>query len=183
MKLKVLILLLTFSLAGCDFFGRQSKEPEHIQAADAVMDKIIKDAKTRYKMKYYGGGGKLLHDINYISLTFELCGNSLELDEVRCLYVDLIERYTKVVNEDERARPYLHHYPFPAEDLRITILLSDKNRDYFKGDVISLVRIGENGEVLYKKFNSQTKMYEKVHVETYEEAKRIVAAGGPPPQG
>ncbi len=84
------------------------------------------------------------------------------------------------VDSTEELRPYLISYPFPEENLEVSISyleFSSTQEEYQekeKGKQRVDFVFGARGKIFYDFYSLIYKKYETVHVEDYEEAKRIV---------
>lgn len=105
-------------------------------------------------------------------VSFNSCA-SVNIEQARKLYIDIIEEYLRYVNEDEEVRPYLHNYPFTPVNLYFLLGFRENNQSIKgEGHVASIV-ISRN-IVYYDAYHTNSKKLYNLHKETYEEALSIV---------
>ena len=65
-----------------------------------------------------------MDDINTVDLSFRAL-KRLDVEKSRELLVACIEELVGYINSDQEVRAYLNHYPFTAEDIRLSISFYD----------------------------------------------------------
>ncbi|QVL57784.1 MAG: hypothetical protein KFB93_01535 [Simkaniaceae bacterium] len=139
-----------------------------------VSREIADELSNRHKIYFSGSGGDINEKIKKLSLSFN-CFRELKLEEARGLLINCAEMYLKEINSNNELKEYLHARPFTAKDIELTIYIF--NADGRNLDIDHLCVAGTvYGEVQYKKWKSEYSM-EKILVESFEEAVRIVREG------
>jgi hypothetical protein len=90
------------------------------------------------------------------------------IENGRELLIAAVQEFITAVNEDERIRPYLKHYPFGPENIAIRIFLQnpDGSKLSFGLHVISACE----GILRYNIDDPEGPLFKTLLVETYEEA-------------
>lgn len=153
------------------------QEFDYEKEADAVTAQVAKKIETETGLKLIGTGGGMMGQIHSMALSFA-CYGDVSMEESRELLVYCVEEYLSAINQNEKIRPYLSHYPFTARGLEITIFI--KQKDGREPPMGFLTVVGEiNGKNSYKIRQPGYPSMKKVHQEPYEEAKKLVVQNDP----
>ena len=134
-----------------------------------------KQISARNNLQYIGsGGGNTDGKIRMSSLSFSI-RKPLTKNEARRLIVACIQEYLQIINEDEKLRPALLHYPFTAADVELSVdsKYPDGSRVY--DPYIGLV-YNANCKIYYRSNDPENEYkYKLKEEETFEEALKILA--------
>lgn len=108
--------------------------------------------------------------VNSITLVFDSREENVPIERARSLFVKSVEDYLSRINDDEKLRPYLSHYPFiqSGVNFRISFQATKKNEIY-------LVFLS-HGKIIYMTKDENQAPLVKLSEESYEEAREIVMA-------
>lgn len=172
-----LLLLVPVLLFFKNFQGRK-EQPEHVKIASEIMADCIQDINKTYGTSCYGSGGSFLDGVKIISLSFSARDMNLTIDESRVLVVNTVEKLLKRVNDDERIRPHLEHFPFTSNGAEVSISFHDDNGERVGEDFVAYVSTNEKGRVYYSTYDHSAEKLKNLHEESYAEAVRIVREQG-----
>jgi len=113
--------------------------------------------------------------VNSITLVFDSQEENVQTARARCLFVKSVEDYLNRINDDEKLRPYLSHYPFTHTGINFRISFRSTEKDD-----IYLVFLS-HGKIIYMTKDKNQVPLVKLSEETYEEAREIVMAGAERP--
>ena len=138
-----------------------------------------KQISARNNLQYSGsGGGNTDGKIRMSSLSFSI-RKPLTKNEARRLIVACIQEYLQIINEDEKLRPALLHYPFTAADVELSVNSKYPDGSRVYDPYIGMVFNGNNNGKVYIYYSSndpdQEYKYKLEEKETYEEALKILA--------
>ena len=160
-----------------------SQSSNHIKEASRILNEYSKEIKEKYGLFTIGSGGAMMNDVKELDLHFEGI-SKITVSEARKLYIDIVEGLIEKVNNDKKARPYLHEYPFTYKNVKIRINFF-KSPDFCMANrvdngFVSSISILQNGFVCYYTYDytkEEYKRFIKLHKEPYEEALKIVQKG------
>lgn len=145
-----------------------------VAAGGAIMSRVSKQLCSEYDMRVMGSGGKLMKNIEELSLIFEV-RRCLTRDEARLLLVTAVETLIAEMNQDERARPFLADFPASVANVQITIVIHDLGgQPTSDPDIGAVATMGD--QVVYLTFDPEPpNLILKKTQEAYHEAKEKVA--------
>lgn len=169
----LLIVFCTVIYVGC---GNRYVPPRYIVIADEIKDEVEAKMIERYK-KYQlavtSDTGGMAGGVNLIGLSFRVTG-PLSKEELRVVFVDSVEMFLTMLNENEEIRPFLKNYPYTIDGIDNTIFVFDKNGDKLFYPNISIVG-NVRGKVKYVTNDKENQYkYKTEEKESYEEALKIV---------
>ena len=170
MKILFNILLVLYSFC-------YSQQSNHGKEASRILSEYSNEMKEKYGLFAIGSGGAMMNDIKQLNLDLEGI-KKLTISEARKLYVTLIEDLINKVNNDKKARPYLHDYPFTQKNINI-IMAFFKSRpfitkNYINNDNVAFIFMIK-GKIYYKTYDHlKSKKFILIYEEPYEEALKIV---------
>lgn len=148
---------------------------------EALLDSFAREVQKELGIDTCYIGGKSINGIKEIGAKFVL-NQFVTQEEARQLLVEVTEKLLSTINSNEKVRPYLKEYPFPANLLKIHMNIEKKSFDEFpdvrivsltlEGNLINYVQ-----EILHPKEEGKLFRYsEKIVLptESYQEALKIV---------
>jgi hypothetical protein len=173
MKLTTLIVFLFFYLCtSCTRYD--ADEPLYVQLAHQITEKTAKKLKKEKNLIPVGSGGGMMDDVKAMMLAFNYY-NEVSIEEARKLLIDCVEEFLAAVNSNEQIRPFLHNYPFTAENIEIAIYFSTKSGAPVSSNNIC-VASSWNGNISYRIDISKTGPLTTIREETYQEALQLASA-------
>ena len=174
-EVKVALGLVMFTFF-CSFFW--SSIPESSKIAFRVARKIGNRFEKKYGL-YFAGISEAASKGKYDYIGFELFSyRLLTKDEGRVLLLKCAEDVLRAINSCPKLKPHLKDYPFTGDNIIVNIYVQPrKNPDVYHPNVA--VFSFYNEKLFYTSYFSKSKRNwsdYKEEVETYEEAKEIVAA-------
>lgn len=190
---RMMLLMFLFLLHSCN--------SESANVLDRYFDQVVRvftnEMKHQYGLICVGSGGSVKEKIEIFSIRF-YCYQHVSIEEARALYVTITDRLIEIINDNERIRPFLRIYPFPAERADISISFVNKNNSECLDGSVTFVCQGK-GKLHFSKSELQTIVYQPIidnadgsiirgertaqeivsvdlHNEPYEEAVNIVHA-------
>ena len=152
--------------------------PKYEKISDKITSKTAKKLSKKYQLDPIGSGGSMMHDVEMLALSFN-CYRSLSINESRELVINCVNEYIKSINENENIRPYLHDYPFSAQNIQIKIFFfGDENFQKIPPGKINVVSTGKKRVRYYTDSDEDEYKLETLHQETYEEAVSIMREQG-----
>ena len=152
---------------------------DHATEGLRILSEYSNEMKEKYGLFTIGSGGALMEDIKELDLHFEGV-KKLTIPEARKLYVTIIEDLINKVNNDKKARPYLHDYPFTQKNANIMIAFFKSHpftiQNRMNDGFITLIFISR-GNICYNIYDPTKDEYKRlvtIHEEPYEEALKIV---------
>lgn len=170
--MKLVSFLLSLFLLFFSLVFSEKKSSDYIIYADEIEKKFIQEMKEKYDCVCIGSGGSMPQLVESINVVFALTHRAT-IEEARTLEVSAIERLVEMLNEDERIRPYLAEFPFPAHRVEIAFsFYAPYGGPFMDG---SLTRISQiRGKISYRTRHAMKGDYSCLLEESYEEAKKIV---------
>ncbi len=147
--------------------------PKYDKLAHRLMFDYAKTLRVDKGFALSAFGGSMRHDIEKISLNF-ISFDHLDVEGARKQYVEVVEGLLRRVNADEKIRPYLHNYPFTAENVKIMIGFEDKKRQIRADGCVAHMFVTRRNIISYLAYDQEKQDYYDLHEETYEEALKIV---------
>ncbi|MFN0065348.1 MAG: hypothetical protein ACKVOH_03840 [Chlamydiales bacterium] len=169
LMIKIIYFLLVVFL--CTGFAY--REPSYCKIVDCITKSYLQEFANPRHLMLSGYGGAMMHDIQEISLSF-LSHDTLNVDEARILYVEMVEELLQRVNSHEQIRPHLHNFPFGIDNIKLDISFINSEGATTKNGRVAFMYIGKNQDLLYRACNPDTEEFYSLHREPYAEARRIV---------
>jgi hypothetical protein len=165
-----IILSILAGLSGC--YDSGFKEPEYAGMARTLTAATAKKLKKQKNLLLAGTGGQMMDDIQMMMMDFD-CYHEVTIEEARQLLVDAVEEYLFTINNNEQIRPFLHNYPFTAQNVEIAICFMKADGSDVSANKICTASSNE-GRMTYYIDDDKKILLVKVHKETYDEAKKLV---------
>lgn len=165
-------LFLFFLLIGGTLKANENSSETYVTYANDVIRSFAKVMKTEFGLQCCGSGGKMPHDIEEFKVGFEI-NRRATIEEARMFEVQATERFLKIINENEKIRPFLREFPFKANRVAVSISFNKKdNNPYTDGSVsyMSLIK----GKIYYSAQEPKNEKLYDIFEEPYEEALKIV---------
>ena len=163
----VLILLIGFIMS----FNKNKIEDYEVYVNEitrAFSCQIIKD----FNVFCIGTGGRMPHDVETIHVNF-MSYEVGTIEKAREFIVKTTEKFLKIINENEKIRPYLREYPFKANRAEITIMFAQKGYDPARRDGSIVHAFQVKNHIYYYIEDSKGERIE-VKDELYDDALKIV---------
>jgi len=140
------------------------------EAVDEVLPIYLSDMRKEHRFECCSMGGKLTDHVEEIGARFTVVQRATQ-EQARKLVVLATDRLLEAINRDEKLRPFLAEYPFPASRVKMRISFVKKNYySYSDGSVESAVL--EDNEISYLKLplEEESPYFAK---ESYQEASEL----------
>lgn len=158
----------------CSSFFSEKTDYESI--ADKITEKAAKKLKGERGLVLAGTGGQMMNDIQMMSMGFNFY-KVVDIDAARQLLIDSVEEYLFEINANKEVRPYLHNYPFTAQNVEVVIYFYNPDGSKVPSDKITIAA-AEQGKIIYYVDYPERYTIKSIHEETYENALKIVNARG-----
>lgn len=109
-------------------------------------------------------------EVQNLSIEFETDCKA-DLKRARKLEVELTELLLKLINTDEKVRPFLQEYPFPSHKACISILFN-ANHNTHKKAVAKVMQL--SNQLYYSTFEDDFPVYQVIKIESYDDACKTV---------
>lgn len=149
------------------------REPSYCRIVDQITNSYLKEMAIPHGLVLSGYGGAMMDDVQSITLRF-LSHDSLNLNEARVLYVEMMEDFLHRVNCHEKIRPHLHDFPFGVDNIKLTISFEDPQGNIRGNGYIAMIFISKNHTIHYSAYNSNKEDFYNLCEESYGEARRKV---------
>lgn len=178
MKKKKLLSLLVILLVPLIFLFKPSrhKNPIYCKYANEITGPFSKYLRKNYDLYYYGGGGGFLENVRVIALHYRTVKH-LSVDDARVLFINCVEELLKRINQDEKIRPYLEHYPFTEKGIEFSIAFYKNNKERVPSSFPAYVFL-INEKIYYDYYDRETEMLKDLYSEPYQESLSIVKERG-----
>ena len=174
MKKKLLLMILMASFMGCIRYQHHFPQLEDDKICDRMVVKLAKEAYLEDGLRCTSRAGGAIGGVNYLGISFDSFDHTtMTIDEARVLIVKWTERYGDNINKHAILRPFLKYFPFTADHIRISVGFYDQSMDPLPEEFITYVA-ANRGEVYFCIKGEDDGPFKYVHLETYEEARRIV---------
>lgn len=147
---------------------------------DALLSNFVDEVQEQYGLYVWAIGGNLTHGIESIGATFYVY-QLVTQEEGRQLITEVADKLLTALNNNEKLRPYLKEYPFPASLLKLK--LEFKESRYFTFPNVRLIKIIlDDNKITYtqevvhpaeKEDSFPTSEDVILGTETYQEAQKI----------
>lgn len=164
---RLCILLILLLLSGCDVtlpednYWNNEKEVLCNKVAHQAARQIYQETN----LIPCGSGGQAMDQVKMLALAFD-CRRLLTITSARILLVKAVDTFAKVVNNEEKIRPYLGNYPFEPKNIEIRIFIQKPDGSDF-GEGQLTVASFTDGTLNYKISSSHLVT---IHSESYAEA-------------
>ncbi len=182
MKQKTLlfIILMVSFLVGVIYHNLNKKPRDYVDIARDGLQKLAVQYTQEFKLRLVATGGAFHGGLNGFVYRFGSRIPQYGIDSARKIYVTITQGMLDYVNSTEEIRPYLVAYPFPIDEFKVSISypafasIEEEEKEKKEGAQRIDYVVGIQGKVCYRRYSLINEEYETVHVEDYEEAKRIV---------
>lgn len=172
-KYGIALAMVSF-LFGCTSLGYQEQDYEKI--ADNITEKTGKKLKGDNGLILAGTGGQMMNDIQMMSMGFNYY-KVVDIEVARQLLIDSVEEYLFEINSNNEVRPYLHNYPFTAQNVEIVIYFHNPDASKVPSGRIKIAA-AEQGKMIYYVDYPERHTIKAVHEESYDEALNMVGSRG-----
>ncbi|MBA2369613.1 MAG: hypothetical protein H0V82_11400 [Candidatus Protochlamydia sp.] len=154
---------------------------EYEEEMDRMLAAFSKESNEKYGLSVWHIGGNWQHGIEDIGATIKL-NHFANRAEARQLLIEVSEKLLSVINCNEKVRPYLKAYPFPASLLKLAFHFEDTSANPLPDVRLEKMTL-ENKVITYiqetilpiaKGEDLSDSEYETLPLESYEEAEQIV---------
>lgn len=119
------------------------KENEYEAEIDALLASFTENIINQYPFERVSIGGKLTNGIEEIGAKFRVY-QFVTLEDARQLIVDVVEKLLRDINSNEKIRPYLKQFPFPASLIKLNLAFKEPKYHPFPDISIMNVILDEN---------------------------------------
>jgi len=148
------------------------KLPNFWKLAQKIMGEYSQEMRKKHSFEVAGSGGSAAYDMQVATITYAGY-QSLNIDEARRLFIEVVDGLAYKFNKDKVIRPFLHDYPFTRQNIDIALTFKNGTDLFITQGKIAHVAAG-GSDIIYSIYNSTTRRLETVFQEPYEEALRIV---------
>ena len=156
----------------CFFTSCSYSKLPHIQAADNITCPFVKYACQKHNLLVLGTGGKMMHQVEDISVSFIAKGN-YSLTQARKHYLSIVTPFVEEIRNSVELKQYLLYPDNPEKAALISITYVLPNSEDPKPPSIAHVFM-LSGEIVYSVSPEPWKPYKNIHEETYQQALEIV---------
>lgn len=172
------LILFVFAITAYVYSVIQIDETSYSKLANRLQNQHAEEMRKKgYSVESMGG--EFCTDVQSIYIGLH-AKKQLTIDELRPLYVEGVERFLNLINNDEPIRPYLHDYPFSIHNLSYSMSFPWLPVEASGMGPIVFVFCCK-GNIIYDVFDPSridTNQLRTVHKEPYSEALRIVREAG-----
>lgn len=154
------------TMLSCSSFDYQL--PEYEKIADEITEATAQKLKEKKGLVLVGTGSQMMHDIQKMSMDFNFY-KVVDITIARQLLIDSVQEYLSAINASQKVRPYLHNYPFTAENVEIVIYFYNPDRNNVSSGEINIAAANQGKVVYYIDYPDKYTL-KAMHEETYEEA-------------
>lgn len=160
---RYLILVIFPILCSCQPLSRETQESYKVLQTFAIKQ------KQKNNLELFGIGASIPDHVRGLSITFS-CHEKLNVEKARRLFVDVANELLCDINKESALYPYLDHYPFALDDLKLGIEFIDDNTHFVEPPFVAYV-FNVNGNICYS-FSNDSRMgfSDNDHSEMYEQA-------------
>jgi hypothetical protein len=159
-------LIVLLALSSCTNFQDRLSYDEKL--ANECLKKAAIQLKKKKGLHLFGTGGRMMDQIKVLHLSF-IYYKPIDIKEGRELLIASVNELIDVVNASEHIRPYLNNYPFEPKNIGIEIFLRNPDGSFVAPEQLRVIS-AEEGILSFKIDNPETRLFQIVHKETYEEA-------------
>jgi len=161
MNIKHLILILCTSCS-------HTVVPPHIRAADEITNPFIQNAKNKYGLGILGTGGRMMGEVETISVSFITCGE-YDIKEARKHFLTIVTPFVNEIKSSVKFKPYLIHPESPEKIAHISITYITSTKQDPLPPKIAHVGMYD-GMVVYSVSYHPLQALRTIYEETYQEA-------------
>jgi hypothetical protein len=169
---KKFFLFLLILIQGICLTGNSDMREQGYAVSNEFIQSFINEMDLKYGLYCTGQGGQANEKIEKIALTLETQRRAT-IEEAREIYINSLERCYELINADQQIRPYLISFPFPKENLDISISFSPEGSRFYSDGTITQV-FEAKGKILYFVKSIFDECLNKNFAEPYEEALQTV---------
>jgi hypothetical protein len=144
----------------------------YLKYVKEIETEFIKQMEKEFQLSCSATGGSMPKNVESIYVSFTAFREGT-LNEARKIEVLGTEKLLKLMNNHEKIRPYLSHYPMTHEGADVTIAFLKESYDFFSNGSIALVTHGK-GKLHYSVNDPKLDNFVKLKEETFEEAYEII---------
>jgi hypothetical protein len=149
---------------------------EGLPKDELLVSDINKQVTLKFKKEKnlccIGSGAEMMYEIKMLSLSFNYY-NEIDIAKGRELLVFAASEYLDAINTNVELRPYLDHWPFTANDIRINIGILKSTGKEVDLEKISFLSAEENMLMYYPK-KKDLQRRTPLLTETYQQALQIL---------
>jgi hypothetical protein len=165
--MRTLILIILLSTATISYFVyNKTSYDDYEKLADKITVSTAKKLKEEKGLILIGTGGRMMEDIEMMSMGFEY-HEDVDIDQARKLLIDSAAEYLSKINADEKIRPYLHNYPFTRENIKIEIYFRDTDNTKSSPEKVNIAATSDGRFSYYVRDESSLRTIKE---ESYEDA-------------
>jgi hypothetical protein len=164
-KLAILWLVLTGLLLQSSCSSYES--PRYVKIAHSITNQTAKKLGKEKGLSLCGTGGGMMNDVKFMMMAFSY-PKSIDVKEARDLLIYSAEAYLSAINNNAEIRPFLHNYPFTADNIEIVIYFPN-----VKNSNLLHIACANKGRVSYKIDDPETQQLKNILVESYETSLQI----------
>ena len=170
----MIFIVLMAALMGCIRYQHHFPQLEDDKICDRMVVKLAKEAYLEDGLRCTGRAGGTIGGVNYLGISFNSFDHTtMTIDEARVLVVKWTERYRDNINKHVKLRPFLKYFPFTVDHISISVGFFDCYGEWLTPESIGHTAM-HRGQVYYCIKGPGEEPLQDVHLETYEEARRIV---------
>lgn len=154
--------LCLFALAGC------VKPAPHVEAAQRILEEFGEEMAEEYHLLFQGSGGSMPETIDEMEVLFAAKRKGT-VEEAREIGLSGTKKLLQKINCDERIRPYLKEFPFPASNISLSISYTLDGKSRYEDSSIALAFKAGN-EIFYYTMDSRHKKLQMLFSESCENA-------------
>ena len=151
---------------------KRPKRPMRALYVNELIRDFEKVAKKEYGLRAVGSGARIPFDVEKIDVILST-HKKMSFEEARELYVNLRERFTQMINDHEKIRPYLRVYPINFERADISLSFDPSPGGKQDDNRLSHMLVSDENVLMY--FNDNPTFAKRfIKSERYEEALKLV---------
>ena len=156
-------------------FGNSSqdvKSQDYEQIADKITERTARKLKKEKGLILIGTGGQMMNDIQMMMMGFHFY-KEVDIDTARVLLVESVQEYLTAINSDEEIRPYLHDYPFTAQNVEIEIYFYEPDHSDIPEGKITIASTSDD-KIVYYIHSPETHRLTRFYEETFQDALKAI---------
>lgn len=172
--IKLLLICLCIRLDGSE----ESAYSQYISYVEEIEVSFANQIHNELGL-YWSGASHSMHEkIEQMGMNFQ-AERRATIDEARAQALYTLNRFLKIINENEKIQPYLEERPFKMAD--ISIRFKGVNGPNSDGSVSDVFNVTNQNKLIYYAEDPFTFHSQKLLEESYEEAQRLNAASSVDP--
>jgi len=161
------VIVVMFSCSSYDY-----QPSAYVKMADEITAKTAQKLRGEKGLILVGTGGQMMDDIQMLMMGFHFY-KEVDIGTARQLVVDSVEEYLSAINVNKEVRPYLHNFPFTAQNVQLVIYFYKPDRSKVPSGKIKIAA-AEEGKVVYYIDCPKEHTLKSIYEETYEDAWKVV---------